>query len=358
MSRLSRLKKGLRERNELPFLVTDLTNIRYLTGFTGTNATLVIGNHRNWFITDSRYEEYARSILGSSWRFFLQKEALTGVLDQVMEKEKGEFLFVEDHSIRLSGYLQLRRALRKRRVKIRSGGSPVNTLRMVKDTGEVDTLREAANITDRCVDHLKSFVKPGMTEWQVATEIEIFYRQNGCTGTSFPPIVASGAGSSMPHYETSMEKRIEKGEPLLIDMGCVYRGYNSDLTRTIFVGSIPGPVREIYRVVLEAQQKAVKSVRPGITTGKLDQVARDHIADCGYGDRFGHSLGHGFGLEVHELPAVKNSGDLVLKKNMTITIEPGIYLPGIGGVRIEDMVLVTARGGESMTSSERTMEII
>ncbi len=358
MSRLSRLKKYLREKEELPFLVTDLTNIRYLTGFTGTNAALVIGGYKNWFITDSRYEEYARGILGSSWRFVLQEGALTEALDQVMKKEEGAFLYVEDHSIRLSGYLQLRKAMRKRGVKVRSGGSPVNNLRMIKDSEEVEILREAARITDRCVDHLKSLVRPGMTEWDITTEIEFFYRKNGCTGTSFPPIVASGRGSSMPHYETSMEKKIETGETLLIDMGCVYRGYNSDLTRTFFVGSIPEPVRDIYRVVLEAQQAAVNSVRPGVTTGKVDAVARDYITARGYGDYFGHSLGHGYGLEVHELPAVKNDGGLVLKKNMTVTIEPGIYLPGIGGVRIEDMVLVTARGGESMTSSQRTMEII
>ncbi|HOD16105.1 MAG TPA: M24 family metallopeptidase, partial [Spirochaetota bacterium] len=168
---------------------------------------------------------------------------------------------------------------------------------------------------------------------------------------------AAGSGSSMPHYATSMSKKVRAGEPVLVDMGCEYQGYNSDLTRTMFVHSIDPALEKIYRVVQRAQEAAVRAVRPGITVGKLDAVARDIIAEAGYGEQFGHSLGHGIGMDVHELPAIRK-GDLALKKGMAITIEPGIYLPGIGGVRIEDMVVVTAAGREVLTKSSKDIMIL
>jgi Xaa-Pro aminopeptidase len=197
-----------------------------------------------------------------------------------------------------------------------------------------------------------------MTEWDVVKEMTCFYLGHGCSGTSFDPIVASGAGSSMPHYQTSRKKKIEKGDVILLDMGCVLDGYNSDLTRTFFIGDIDARLEKIYTIVNNARAKAIESVRPGITTGELDRIARDYISHNGYGDYFGHSLGHGVGLDIHEAPWLKKNTHEALEPGNVFTVEPGIYLPEIGGVRIEDMVLCTENGYEVMTQSSREIDSI
>ena len=353
--RRKKLVRALKKKGMLPYLVTDLVNVRYLTGFGGTYAYLVIAPGRSYLISDSRYEEYARSLTTPAVEFVLQKNGLADSLKSICGKIGAKELFVEEHSTVLSLYQGLKRDVRG--VRFTPGGDEINSIRMVKDDDEIEILRQAARITDSCVEHLKGVIRPGVTEWDIAIEIENFYRRNGCRKCSFDSIVASGPGASMPHYATSMEKRVREGEAVMIDMGCEYRGYNSDLTRTMFVHSIDPALERIYRIVREAQEAAVRAVRPGITTGGLDAIARDIISGAGYGDKFGHSLGHGIGMEVHEIPAVKK-GDLKLKKNMVITIEPGIYLPGTGGVRIEDMVAVTAAGREVLTASSKDIIVI
>ena len=353
--RLKRLKNKLSKYEQLPYLVTDLINIRYLINFDGTNGYLLIGPQKSYFITDARYEEYARSILPSSVEFVLQTGDFTDVLRDVLKKHNLSTLHLEEHSLVFSLFLIMKKKLRG--VRLIPGGDVVNELRMVKDENEIDILREAAEITDQCVEHLKGIIRPGILEWDVAVEIEFFFRKHGCDKTSFDSIVASGKGSSMPHYQTSMKKKIAAGDGVLIDMGGHFRGYNSDLTRTMFVGSIDRSIKEIYSIVKKAQDAAINSVKPGVTTGKLDGIARTIISKHGYGDYFGHSLGHGLGMEVHELPAVK-AGDTRLKKNMVITIEPGIYVPGLGGVRIEDMVLVTNNGCEVLTRASKDIIVV
>ncbi len=353
--RLKKLKRALQDRWALPYLVTDLVNVRYLTGFSGSYASLVIGSERSYFISDSRYEEYARSIMPKGVEFVLQKIDFLETLKSVLKTIGARELFLEEHSTPFSVYRNMKRNLKG--VKLMPGGDEVNTVRMVKDEDELAILREAAKITDACVEHLKKIIRPGDGEWDIAVEIEHFYRKHGCRKTSFDCIIASGPGSSMPHYATSMTKKVRAGEVILIDMGCEFRGYNSDLTRTMFISNVDPALERIYRIVQQAQEAAVDAVRPGITTGKLDAAARDIIAEAGYGDRFGHSLGHGIGMEVHELPAIK-LGDLKLKRNMAITIEPGIYVPGVGGVRIEDMVVVTAKGREVLTKSSKDIIVI
>ena len=353
--RINKLRKKLSENGLFPFLVSDLKSIRYLTGFSGSYAYILVCEDKTFFISDSRYEEYARSILPPSVEFRLQK---TDIYDSIkkLAKERGiGGLYLENHSVPLSVYGELKARIKG--LKIRPGGDAVNEIRMQKDESEIGLLRKAAGITDLCMRHISGLIRPGVPEWDIAVEIEYFYRKNGCRKTSFDTIVASGKGSSMPHYETSMTKRIEHGDMVLIDMGCEYLGYNSDLTRTVFVGRIDPLFEKIYSIVLRAQASAIARTRPGVTTGVLDSVARGVISSEGYGDYFGHSLGHGLGLEVHELPAVK-SGDFKLKKNMVITIEPGIYIPGSGGVRIEDMVLVTDRGCEVLTGADREIAIL
>jgi Xaa-Pro aminopeptidase len=352
--RLRRLKGLLAGRGLLPYLVYDLTNIRYLTGFTGSYAVLVVGRDDSFLISDSRYEEYSRSILDDDVRFVLQKGDFLTVLESELKKNRAAELNCESHSMKLPFFFEMKKKMRG--IAVVPADDAVNELRMVKDDEEIELLRQAAGLTDRCMKHLARMVKPGLREWDVSLEIEYYYRSRGCRRSSFDAIVASGPGSSMPHYETSMKKRLKKGDVLLIDMGCQYHGYNSDLTRTIFIHSIDPLMEKIYGVVRRARA-AIEAVRPGITTGKLDAIAREIIAAEGFGMYFGHSLGHGLGLDIHELPAVK-AGGLTLKKNMVITIEPGIYIPGKGGVRIEDMVLVTGKGSEVMTRSTKDILIV
>ena len=354
--RLNKLKKILRSGEKTPYLITDLSNIRYLTGFTGSYANLIVDDKKSYIISDSRYEEYINTLINKSTEFLLQKADLNSTIKNLLKKIKRKKLYLEEHSLTLAAFGLMKRQLRG--VKIIPSGNEVNIIRMVKDVHEINLLRKAAEITDKCFKHIRGFIKPGILEWEIAVEIEYFYRNNGCRKTSFDSIVATGEGSSMPHYETSMIKKVKKNDIVLIDMGCLYEGYNSDLTRTIFLNSIDPEIEKIYNIVRNAQETAISKIKPGITAGKVDKFARDIISKEGYADMFGHSLGHGFGLEVHELPALKKDGEIRIKKNMTVTVEPGIYIPGLGGVRIEDMVLVTARGFEILTKSTKDIIII
>ncbi|MCL2026057.1 MAG: Xaa-Pro peptidase family protein [Leptospirales bacterium] len=354
--RINNLKSNLRKKKHLPYLVSDLNNIRYLTGFAGSYAAFVVTEGDSFLISDSRYEEYASSILPKQVKFVLQSSTFKETLKEFCKNLNIENLFVEDNKFPVASFFELKKFLRK--VKLLPGGNEVNFIRMVKDDEEIKILTEAAALTDRCFSHLISMIKPGMTEWDISVEIEYFYRKNGCRKTSFDSIVASGAASSMPHYETNMNKKIMPGDVLLIDMGCEYQGYNSDLTRTFFINNVDPELEKIYMIVKEAQKRALEAVKPGVNAGRLDKVARDYISEAGYGANFGHGLGHGYGIEIHELPAIRKNGEIVIKKNMTITIEPGIYLPGKGGVRIEDMVLVTASGGEALTKSTKDLIVL
>jgi Xaa-Pro aminopeptidase len=355
-SRLERCARRVREKGEAPFLFFDLVNIRYLTGFKGTNGYLVIDQKNIFFITDSRYEEYARSILPDEVTFERQEGQLVTLLSQLSAKYRWKTLFLEDHSLILSNFLVMKESIEG--VNLEARTTPVQKMRVAKDEDELQILREAAAIADRCVDHIVQTVKPGMSEWDLSVEIEYFYRKNGCTGSSFETIVASGTHSSMPHHATSMDKIIQDGDVLLIDMGCTYKGYNSDLTRTLFMGNVDKNFELIYNTVNNARETAIRAVKPGMKTGELDSIARTIITDAGFGEYFGHSLGHGIGLEVHEFPRLKPEDDYVLPENCVFSVEPGIYLPGKGGVRIEDMVCTTPDGYEIMTRSSREITVI
>ncbi len=354
--RIKNLNDALAKKNHFPYLISDLINISYLTGFKGSYAYLLIAGEKGYFISDSRYEEYARSILPEGIDFILQKKDFFSTLKGVLKKLSAEMLYFEEHSLPFSSYKMMKKEFD--RPALVPGGDVVNDIRIVKEAGEIESIRKAVKLADECLSHILGMAKPGVYEWDLAIEIEHFYKKSGCRKTSFDSIVASGTGSSMPHYVTSMTKRIEKGDILLVDMGCEFNGYNSDLTRTVFVNSIDKEFDKIYRIVKEAQEAAIAAVKPGITCGVLDKTARDIITKAGYGGAFGHSLGHGVGREVHELPAVKSGGRTRLRKDMVITIEPGIYIPERGGVRIEDVVVVAREGAEILTGFSKDIHVI
>lgn len=355
--RIKKLRKILTKNESFPYLVTDLINIKYLTGFEGSNALLIIGENVNFLISDSRYEEYAKTLSGPRFEFILQKGSQAETLKEWAKKTEAKKIFAESGNITVEQFFDFKKKLG--RVKLlQAGDDYVNSLRMIKDEDEISIIRESASITDDCFYHLLKKIKPGIYEWDVAVEIDYYYKTHGCRSCSFDPIVASGAGSSMPHYMPSMNKKINSGDVLLIDMGCLYKGYNSDLTRTVFLGDIDEKLAEIYSIVLDAQMRAIDAVKPGIAASAVDAVARDFISQKGYGDNFGHGLGHGLGLEVHEDPALKSNSEIKLKKNMVVTIEPGIYLPEKGGVRIEDMVLVSTNKAEVLTKCSKELIVI
>lgn len=353
--RLTKLKKNLRKTSKYPYLVSNLTNIYYLTGFEGSYGNLVIDNERSFFITDSRYTEYAQSILPESIEIIQQKTDFFATLIDVFKIIHKKNLYVEQ-SISFADYLLLKKQLKN--FKILTGDNEINSLRMIKDESEVEIIRKAVALTDMCFSHLLKIIKPGMLEWDIAVEIEYFYRKNGCRKSSFDSIVASGKGSSMPHYITSMTKKIEYKDILLIDMGCTFNGYNSDLTRTVFIGNILPDFKKIYSIVRNAQEEAIAIVRPGIIAENVDKTARNVIKKNGYDRAFGHSLGHGVGLEVHENPGIRKGNKFRLKKNIPFTVEPGIYIPDKGGVRIEDVVIVNNNGCEILTASSKEIIII
>jgi Xaa-Pro aminopeptidase len=354
--KLDDIRRELAAQKKLPYLVLDLVNIRYLTGFTGSYAALVIDEKDSWLVSDSRYEEYAHSILPDGVRFMLQKKDLNGALKKLLKRTGDQRLYLEEHGLPVSGYFAMKKDLAP--VSLKPGGDAVNARRMCKSPDELLVIEKAVALADSCFSHLCTLIKPGVKEWDIAIEIEYYYRKKGCRRSAFDPIVAAGPGSSMPHYSTSMTRKIREGDMVMIDMGCEYQGYNSDLTRTVFVRSVAPEFRKIYGVVRAAQEKAIRAIKSGMLSGAIDRVARDAIADKGFGWAFGHSLGHGVGLEVHELPALKSRGKVTLAPAMVLTVEPGIYIPGKGGVRIEDVVAVTESGCRNLTKSSKEIIVL
>ena len=233
----------------------------------------------------------------------------------------------------------------------------VEELREIKDAQEIQAITRAVEIIEDTYEHILEFIQIGMTEQEVADEIERFAKSRGSSGMSFDTIGASGNRSALPHGVAS-NKRIEDGDVVTIDMGCYYQGYTSDMTRTFAIGSISDQMKEVYQIVLEAHQAVSAAARPGMTGFELDQVARDYIGQAGYGDKFGHGTGHGIGLDIHEGPTISRNNHEPLQEGMVITNEPGIYLEGIGGVRIEDDLVLEADGARSLNRTSKDLLII
>ena len=228
---------------------------------------------------------------------------------------------------------------------------------MVKDQAELEKLERAEAIGDAAFSHIVNLIKPGISEAEIALELEFFMKKQGASGLSFDTIVAGGPNSSMPHAQVT-ERRIQQGEFVTMDFGCVYQGYCSDMTRTVAVGEPSEEMRQVYQIVLEANRRAMEQIREGQTCSFIDSLARDYIREQGYGDYFGHGLGHGVGLDIHEEQRFSPKCDVVTKEHMAITVEPGIYLPGKFGVRIEDLVVVTKDGYETLSHSAKELMIL
>jgi Xaa-Pro aminopeptidase/Xaa-Pro dipeptidase len=345
--RLAALRGILAEERVDALLVSGVHNVRYLSGFTGDDSLALVGPDRCRLITDFRYVEQAEQEC-PGWTIVERKKDLWSAVGRVVGKRCAKVGF-ESQNLTFRNHKLLRSALKKARLVPLYG--KVENLREVKDADEVSAIEASIRTQEQAFQDLQEWVRPGMTERRIARELE--YRM-GCDGAdkpAFDTIVAAGSRGSLPHAHAS-ERVVRKGDALLIDWGARRFFYNSDLTRVLHFGRVSAKFERIDRIVKDAQSQALAVVRPGIQFGEVDAAARDHISSKGFGARFGHSLGHGVGLEVHELPQVRKRNEERLQPGMVFTIEPGIYIPGWGGVRIEDMVLVTQTGVRVLSSCE------
>ncbi len=337
--RLSKVREWMSNQGLSALLVSDLSNIRYLTNFSGSNALLVIQKDRADFFSDFRYQEQsAQEVPQPLYHIHTENPDVYEAAVALLKENPGPIGFERFH-LRYHWFLFLRSRLRGR--SLRGIKDILRTHRAVKDPEEVDKIVRAQRIAERVLHEVLDLIEPGKTtELDLAAEIEYRMKRYGATGPSFPTIVASGRHSALPHARPRNHP-IEPNAPLLFDMGCVVDGYASDMTRTFWVGSKPDPqFLQIYDIVNEARHRAIEAIRPGIPAKDIDEKARGWIRDHGYGEYFGHGLGHGVGLEVHERPVVSFRSKETLETGHVVTIEPGIYLPDLGGVRIEDLVLV------------------
>lgn len=351
LARRERLAERLDEQALSGLLVTRMTNIRYLTGFTGTTGVLVMADDPA-LVVDFRYKDQAgEEVDGVEVQFVENSREVWPATIRRISGGQGSRIGLEANNLPVARLTELQQAAG---VDWVSTSDLVEKLRAVKDAGEIASLREAVRLTDEAFTDVLRIIEPGMTEHRLAGEIELRQRSLGGERSASEIIVASGTRSVRPHGIAS-ERRLQAGEPVMFDLGTVVDGYLGDLTRTIHLGPAPDEFKAIYQIVLDAQRLVEERVAPGMTCREADLIARQHISEHGYGRYFGHSLGHAIGLDNHEQPAFSPMDETIIEPGLTVTVEPGIYLPGVGGVRIEDMIVVTEDGCEVLTTSEREL---
>ena len=342
--RLKRLRRILKRLNIDALLVSNPSNIFYLTGFAGHDSLLVVSRSSAHIITDFRYEEEAR-MYKPGFTVVSEKGGLSEKAACIIKKDKirrigfeSHFMTVDDKNV-LTGM-----------VKARFLATPniIERLRIVKEAGEIKKIKEAACITKKTFKMISRDIAPGMSEKDIACKIDFYMRTLGADRNSFDTIALSGGNSSMPHGRPG-DRKIRSGDLVMVDFGTRLNGYSSDLTRMLFVGKISQYINIIYSIVRTAQKKAIDAIRPGVKISEIDKTARSYISDKGFGEYFGHATGHGIGIDVHEFPRINSKNHTKLREGMVFSVEPGIYIPGKLGVRIEDMILVTETGCEVLT---------
>lgn len=346
--RIARLRALLLEKELDAVLVTKEVNLRYFSGFSGDSAVLIVTADRLSLVTDSRYTEQAAAE-APAYEIVAQTDGLYRKTAALLKAYGAQRVGFEGNVLTYSLYMELKKMLDGIDFET---ALRLDVLRQVKDAAEIACIRRACEIADAAFAHIVAYIRPGMTELAVAAEMEDFMRRAGSERPAFQTILASGVRGSLPHG-TATEKEIAVGELVTMDFGAVYRGYHSDITRTICVGRADAVQRQRYDAVLAAQQKALTAIRPGVTGRAVDDVARDVLRAYDLAQYFGHGLGHSLGLEIHEEPRLSKFGTEVLRENVLVTDEPGVYIPDWGGVRIEDTVLVTAAGGEALTHAAK-----
>ena len=353
--RLGRLQARLADAGIDALVVSKLANVRYLTGFTGSAGVLLVTRDAARFVTDGRYTQRAHEELDAAGARAEIEIGLTGAAQRellVRAVAAGSRLGLEEHTVTWAQQIEYVEAFAG--VEIVPAGDLVEGLRRVKDAGEIDRIRRACAIADDAFQALLPMLSERPTERDFAIALEFAMRERGASGNSFDPIVASGPNGSKPHHVPG-DRVIERNELVVCDFGCIVEGYCSDMTRTVSIGD-PGPdARHLYDVVLQSQAAGRAAVAADVECAAVDRASRDVIADAGWADAFSHSTGHGVGLEIHEAPRVASTAGDTLLVNDVVTVEPGVYLPGIGGVRIEDTLVVGATGAESLTLTPKDL---
>jgi Xaa-Pro aminopeptidase len=350
--KIAKVREKLREKGFEALLIKSLPNIYYLSGFTSEDAWLLLTLENSYLLTDFRYLEQAASEangfeivrIDNNWEVVLAKLAANF-----------KVIGIEEDILTWAEYRKIKQTLSS--PTLADASALLKELRQIKEPSEIEKISQAVRITDEALAEVLEKISGGLREEEIALALEFALRRRGASGKSFEFIVASGERSSLPHG-TASGKTLQRGELLTIDFGAKYQWYCSDLTRTVILGEPEPKQQEIYNIVLEAQLAALAAIKPGMSGQEVDAVAREIIKSYGYGEYFGHGLGHSVGLEIHESPRFSPSESKTLKPGMIMTVEPGIYIRGWGGVRIEDMVLVTENGVEVLTQAPKQFIII
>jgi Xaa-Pro aminopeptidase len=353
-SRLSNLRRTFKKHGCDALVIGHRSNLKYLCGFTGTAGMAIVLPDTAFFLTDFRYQQQATQQVPPEYSIVIGKQGLWQEAAKVLRKKAARIGFESEHTS-VATFEEIQKVLAP--AKAVSTFRAVEELREVKDDDELAILRRAIRIADDTFAHICGVLRPGITEREVSIEIENFMKSQGASSVSFETIVASGVRSALPHGVAS-DKVLQSGELVTIDMGAKYEGYCSDMTRTVCLGKPTREQQKIYEIVWHAQTEAAANFRPGLGCKAADKVARDIIAAAGYGEYFGHGLGHGVGMQIHEQPRVSPLGKGKLRAGHVVSCEPGIYIPDWGGVRIEDLILITPNGGEVLCKARKPKKIL
>ena len=352
MTRIEKIRSGLGELDAL--LLTDPISIRYASGFPITDGAALIAKDAAWFVTDSRYVEAAQAAVKDMEILCLTHEKpLRAILKELIAGVGGA-VGAEEKRMSHAEWQEMEKDFG---VAFRPAGEIVAGLRASKDAGELTDMIAAQRIAEKALDEVLGIIRPGMTEKEVASELVYRMYKYGGEANSFDPIVVTGSKTSLPHGVPG-DKKIEAGDFVTMDFGTMYNGYCSDMTRTVAVGSATQEMRDIYSVVLEAQLAGIAAAKPGVPGKEIDGAARRVIADAGYGEYFGHGFGHSLGLEIHEAPNANPSNDKPMPEGAAISAEPGIYIPGRFGVRIEDVMWLRDGGAEVITKAPKNLILV
>ena len=350
--RIARCRRQMKKHRIGSFLVSKRTDLFYLTGFTGEDSAVLLTPRDVHVISDGRFDEAINQECPwvTKW---LRKLTLEMEIASVCKKLKIRSLAVQPELMTLGSAAEIKK--NNKAVRIVHAPPIVSDMRLTKDPTELASIGKAIRVAQDAFMAMRASIRIGQTEKELAARLEYEMQRRGSSGVAFPTICAEGSNGALPHAHPGRRK-VKNGSAILFDWGACVGGYTSDLTRMVFVGSIPRKIGEVYRVVLEAQKRAIAAVRAGKRMCDVDAVARSFIADAGYGEAFNHGLGHGMGLDVHEAPRLSWQSKDKMKAGSVVTVEPGIYLPGVGGVRIADDVLITPTGHRVLTRLSRKLE--
>lgn len=353
---MNRFKKLNFPKKADAVLITSDINRRYFTGMKSSAGFIVAFPEKAYLIIDFRYIEKAKSTALNCE--VIEQEVIFEQITDLMKKHRAKNIAVESMDLTVHR-LELFKSKMPEIEFITTDelSSCIYDIRIIKTEDEIEKIQKAQEIAENAFEKILDFIRPGVSEREIALKLDSLMLENGAEALSFETIALTGKNTSMPHGVPS-DSKVQKGDFVLMDFGAVYDGYHSDMTRTVCVGQPTDKMKKIYNIVLEAQLKALDSVKSGITGSELDKAARQYIEDNGYGGAFGHSLGHGVGMEIHEYPNASSKSKTVLKPNMVVTIEPGIYLPSEFGVRIEDFVVVTEKSCQNLTKCPKKMIIL